>query len=304
MRLSRVPALRQPPFNPSPLSGKPMDRRTFLEGAAATAALGVAGEAAALAFSSARVSVQVRGSGPDVILIPGLTNGRNLWDGTVKAVPGYRYHLIQVAGFAGDPARGNAQGRVVESVANEIARYIAEAKLGRPAIIGHSMGGIVAMMVAARFPARVGKVMAVDILPQPAGGFGFAGLQVGPFADALFGSLMGSPQGRRTLDTLIARFGGSGIASSRSDSGVVAHATRELANTDLTPELPRIKAPLTVVYAVPAHPQDAAATDRLYRAGYAPAKAARLRRVPGASHMIMYSQPQRFHAEVREFLSP
>jgi N-formylmaleamate deformylase len=279
-----------------------MDRRTFLEGAAAAAALGIAGESAALAFSSTRLSVQVRGTGQDVILIPGLTNGRSLWDGTVKAVPGYRYHLIQVAGFAGDPARGNASGRVVSSVAEEIARYIGEAKLGRPAIIGHSMGGIVAMMIAARHPARAGKVMAVDILPQPAGGFGFAGLQVGPLADALFGSLMGSPGGRRTLDDLIARFGGSGIANSRSDSVVVAHATRELANTDLTLELPRIKAPLTVVYAVSANPPDAVAVDRLYRAGYAPAKEARLRRVPGATHMIMYSQPQRFYAEVREFL--
>ncbi len=266
------------------------------------AAIGVAGEAMALTFTSTRLSVQVRGQGQDVILIPGLTNGRTLWDGTVKAVPGYRYHLIQVAGFAGDPARGNAAGRVVSSVAEEIARYIVAAKLKSPALIGHSMGGVIAMMVAARYPARVGKVMAIDILPSPASGFGFAGAQVKPLADALFGSLMSTPGGRRTLDNLIGRFGGSGIANSRSDSGVVAHATHELATTDLTPELPRIKAPLTVVYAAPANAQDAPAVDRLYRNAYAPAKDARLRRVPGATHMIMYSQPQRFYAEVREFL--
>ncbi|HEV2567197.1 alpha/beta hydrolase [Sphingomonas sp.] len=279
-----------------------MDRRTFLEGAAAATALGVAGEAMALTFTSTRLSVQVRGEGQDVILIPGLTNGRTLWDGTVRAVPGYRYHLVQVAGFAGDPARGNAGGRVVSSVAEEIARYVVEAKLKSPALIGHSMGGIVAMMVAARYPARVGKVMAIDILPAPASGFGFAGAQIRPLADALFGSLMSTPGGRRTLDNLIGRFGGSGIANSRSDSGVVAHATHELATTDLTPELPRIRAPLTVVYAVPASAQDALAVDRLYRSSYAPAKGATLRRVSGATHMIMYSQPQRFYAEVREFL--
>lgn len=279
-----------------------MNRRDFIEGATAAAALGLAGETAAVAFSSQRMTVHVRGTGPDVILIPGLTNGRALWTGTVGAVPGYRYHLVQVAGFAGDPARGNANGRVVSSLAEEIARYIVDAKLQAPAIVGHSMGGIVAMMVAARYPARVGKVMAVDILPQPAGGFGFAGLDVGPLADALFGSLMSSPGGRRTLDNMIARFGGSGIANSRSDSTVVAHATRELASTNLGPELPKIRAPLTVVYAVPSTPLDAVAVDRLYRSGYASAKGARLRRVPGATHMIMYSQPQRFYAEVREFL--
>lgn len=279
-----------------------MDRRDFLEGAAAATAFVLVGETAAGAFASTRMTVTVRGSGPDVILIPGLTNGRSLWTGTVAAVPGYRYHLVQVAGFAGDPARGNVNGRVVASLANEIARYIAEARLGRPAIIGHSMGGIVAMMIAARFPGRAGKVMAIDILPQPAGGFGFAGLQVGPLADMVFGSLMGTAEGRRTLDSLVGRFGGGVAGANRSDSAVVAHATRELAGTDLTPELPRIKAPLTVIYAVPTTPKDAAVVDRLYRTSYAPAKGARLRPVAGASHMIMYSQPPRFYAEVRSFL--
>ena len=116
-----------------------LNKRTFLKGAAATAAIGLAGEALALSFESARITVQVRGSGPDVILIPGLTNGRDVWDGTVKAVPGYRYHLVQVAGFAGEPARRNAHGQVVASVANEIARYIASAGLKAPAVIGLSL---------------------------------------------------------------------------------------------------------------------------------------------------------------------
>lgn len=279
-----------------------MDRRTFLEGCAAAAAIGLSSEAQATEFSSTRLSVQVRGEGPDVILIPGLTNGRAVWDGTVRAVPGYRYHLVQVAGFAGDPARGNASGRVVSGVARELARYIAEAGLKRPALIGHSMGGVVAMMVAARYPAQVGKVMAVDILPSPASGFGFAGVQIAPFADALFTSLMGTPQGRRTLDGLIGQFGGSGLAKSGSDSSVVARATHELATTDLTPELSHIAAPFTIVYAVPNIAEDAAAVDRLYRTSYAPAHKVRLRRIPGSGHMVMYDQPQPFYAEVREFL--
>ena len=60
------------------------------------------------AFNPTRFSVVVKGSGPDVILIPGLTASRSVWEGTVAAVPGYRYHLVQVAGFAGEPVRGNA----------------------------------------------------------------------------------------------------------------------------------------------------------------------------------------------------
>lgn len=276
-----------------------MDRRTFLTGCVA---LGLA--VPARAYSSTRLSVQVKGAGPDVILIPGLTNGRDVWDGTVKAVPGCRYHLIQVAGFAGDPARGNAQGEIVAPLANEVARYIVEAGLKFPAIIGHSMGGIIALMIAARFPGRVGKAMAIDILPAPASGFGFAGMEVRPFADALFKTFSGSAQGRLFLDGLIDGISGSGAQRSRSDSAVVAHATHELAILDLTPDLPRIRAPFTIVYAVPDDATDAAAIDRLYRTSYAGLKTARLRRVPGSGHMVMYDQPQRFYAEVRAFLSP
>lgn len=278
-----------------------MNRRTFIEGAAALGLAGLVAEEAA-AYSSTRLSVQVRGEGPDVILIPGLTNGRSVWDGTVRAIPGYRYHLVQVAGFAGDPARGNAEGQVVASVAAEIARYIAEAKLVAPAVIGHSMGGVVAMMLGARHPTRVGKVMAVDILPSPAAGFGFEAAGVKPWADAIFGSLLSSPEGRQTLERIVGGYGGGAVARSRSDSNVVARATHELATTDLTPELPKIRAPFTVVYAVPSDIQAAAPIDRRYAAAYAKAPKARLRRVPGSGHMVMYDQPQRFASEVREFL--
>lgn len=274
-----------------------MDRRDFVAGCVA---LGLA--APARAYSSARLSVQVTGEGPDVILIPGLTNGRDVWNGTVRAVPGYRYHLVQVAGFAGDPARGNAQGEIVASLASEIARYIAEERLTAPAIIGHSMGGVIALMLAARYPARVGRAMAVDILPAPASGFGFAGMQIKPFADALFNTFSGSAQGRLFLDGLIDGISGSGAQRSRSDSSVVARATHELATLDLGPELPRIRAPFTVVYAVPAQPDEAAPIDRLYRAGYAGLKGVRLRRLVGSGHMVMYDKPQLFYGEVKTFL--
>jgi len=84
-------------------------------------------------FAPTRFSVEVRGSGPDVILIPGLASGRGIWAQTVRAVPGYRYHLIHVHGFAGAPARGNRSGAIVSPLADEVARYIQERRLRRPA---------------------------------------------------------------------------------------------------------------------------------------------------------------------------
>jgi N-formylmaleamate deformylase len=252
-------------------------------------------------FSSKRFSVLVKGQGPDVILIPGLSSSREVWSGAVASVPGYRYHLIQVAGFAGEKSGANARGAVVAPVAEEIARYIAVKGLQRPALVGHSMGGTLAMMVAARHPSQVGKVMVVDMLPQPAGLLGSSAAAVRGLAESLRG-LTETEGGRRLVASVMDMFAPPEKEDSRSDRDVVARATHELAVTDLTPELPRIAAPLTVVYASP-DPRETPLIDRDYRTGYAPKPGAKLIRVDGSGHMIMYDQPARFHAALKAFLS-
>ena len=90
-------------------------RRTLLIGALAA---GMAPRlAAAAAFTSSRLTVTVQGAGPDVILIHGLDSSRGVWNGTLPALAGYRCHLVQIAGFAGVPAGGNAKGPIVGSLA-------------------------------------------------------------------------------------------------------------------------------------------------------------------------------------------
>jgi N-formylmaleamate deformylase len=269
-----------------------MKRRSFLLAALAFAALGA--PAAAQRFQPTRFSVEIVGRGPDVILIPGLTAGRNVWRGTVAAVPGYRYHLIQVAGFAGEPARGNRTGPVLAPLADEIARYIADRRLARPAIVGHSMGGTLATMIAARNPALAGRVMVVDMLPQPAGLLGGTASDFGPLA-----GMLDSRGGRQLFANLMSAFAPPGAA--RSDSEVVGRATRELAATDLTGELTRIRAPLTVVYASP-DSRARAAIDRNFAAAYAGARGARLVRIDGSGHMVMLDQPARFRQALADFL--
>lgn len=279
-----------------------MRRRDLLTGMGAAALIGCLPKAAlaqpaAGTFAPSRFTATVRGSGPDVILIPGLTAGPAVWNGVVAAVPGYRYHLLHVGGMAGAPAGGNASGAIVSPLADEIVRYIESRGLRRPALVGHSMGGTLAMMVAARRPELVGRLMVVDMLPQPSGLVGSSPERARSLADRLR-ALGATPTGRMLVGSLIGSFG----TDSRSDPDVVARAMQELAALDLTADLPRLAAPLTVVYAN-RDERSRARTDAAYASAYAGARNAELVRIDGSGHMIMFDQPARLAQAVRAFLA-
>ncbi|HEV2746702.1 MAG TPA: alpha/beta hydrolase [Allosphingosinicella sp.] len=280
-----------------------MDRRNFIGAALALLLLGGTPSAggAAPPYQPKRFSVVVKGTGPDVILIPGLTASRDIWSATVAKVPGYRYHLVQVNGFAGTAPGANSIGPVVAPLADEVAAYVRARGLSRPAMVGHSMGGTVAMMVAARHPERVGRVMVVDMLPQPAGLLGSSATGVRGLAESLRG-LAASPGGRQFVASLIATFGTPEAEAGASDPDLVARVTHELALTDLTPELAKIAAPLTVVYAAPDR-ESRAAVASSYRSAYAGKPGAKLIRIDDSGHMIMYDQPARFQAALKAFLA-
>jgi pimeloyl-ACP methyl ester carboxylesterase len=191
--------------------------------------------------------------------------------------------------------RGNAHGAVVAGVAEEISRYITAKGLQQPAVIGHSMGGTIAMIVASRHPAQVGRLMVVDMLPQPSGLFGQSPDGASRLANTL-ANITGSPNGYGLLGSLVTSFGGSG-----SDPDVVGRALEELAATDLTTELPRIRAPITVVYAVPGQSLRAE-TDARFAAAYRGRPGTHLVRIDDSGHMIMFDQPAKMRAAMEEFL--
>lgn len=271
-----------------------MSRGLFLFAVFALALL-----AGPLAARPTRFSVEVIGHGPDVVLIPGLTSGRAVWRGTVNGLPGYRYHLIQIGGFAGEPVGANAEGALIGPLAEEIARYIADSHLRRPAIVGHSMGGTLAMMIALRHPDLVDRIMIVDMYPQPAGLFGGGAPDASGLAQG-FGHLLASRGGRRLFANVMNAFSPPGAVAG-SDPDVVGRAVQELALIDLTDELPGLRAPMTVVYAV-TEPLARPVLDRSFARAYAGAPRTRFVPIDGSGHMVMADQPARFRAALARFL--
>jgi pimeloyl-[acyl-carrier protein] methyl ester esterase len=262
-----------------------------------------------------RFTVEVVGKGPDVILIPGLNSSRETFRALVNAHKHqYRFHMIQVAGFAGTPAGDNASGEIVAPTVEAIDRYIRDRGLKAPAVIGHSLGGESALMLAARHPGDVGKIMAVDSLPFLSILFNpqataenmrpmAEGMAKGMSASDDKGWLQGSVSNAAPLVTAEADKAtvvGWSIASDRS---VSARALRDLLVTDLRPELPRITAPATILYAhgphIPATPEASRGYMEMLYKGLPGAK---LVQVTNTRHFIMFDQPERFDREVMAFL--
>ena len=272
-----------------------MDRRSLLCGAGALAA-GWAMPALAADFASRRIMVTVRGSGRDVLLIPGLASGPGIWNGVTGQMPGYRWHLVHVRGFSGLAADANGSGPVVQPVADEIARYIAAAGLRLPAVVGHSMGGTLAMMQGLKGLAS--RVMVVDMLPAGAAMVGGTANGMGYLADQLSQYFTGTAAGRRYLAQIVAQAPGA----EGSNPEVIATALRDLANTDLGPQLGRIGVPMSVVYAVGADQAQSVEITRRFRAAYAAKKDAKLMPIGPSGHVVMADQPTRFNAALGNFL--
>ncbi|QEI04707.1 alpha/beta hydrolase [Pigmentiphaga aceris] len=273
-------------------------------------------QAADTAATGNRFSVQVEGQGPDVILVPGLGSGPAVWTATVAQLKATRrVHVIRVAGFAGEAPGANANGDIAAPLAEQLARYIDAGKLKSPAVIGHSLGGEVALMLAARHPDAVGRVMVVDALPfyslllDPTSTADSMKPRAAVFRDAM---LAAPPEQAAAVQTAtMARLIKTAdarpaivAAAQQSDRSVLARATYEIMTTDLRPELSRIRAPLTVVYAHDkAYGFSPAQVDANFRTVYAQAKTARFVRVDDSFHFVMIDQPKAFAQAVEAFLA-
>jgi len=256
------------------------------------------------------ISVEVIGQGSPVILIPGLSIGREGWRATAERLKaGHRVYLVEVNGFGGSAAGANADGKVLDGIVADLHLLIARDRLQAPALVGHSMGGLVATMLAAQHPADAGRLMVVDALPFIGAILvpGSTAASIAPQAAAIRDRTAAQPRNPTPVTAdpggiwSITPAGRIQVAewSRSADPRVVAQALYEDMTTDVTPELAKVTArPFTVLYAAGAGPMVAPVWEAAYRGS-----PATLEGVPGSYHFIMLDQPAAFAAALDRFLA-
>ena len=268
-----------------------------------------------IAGSSGHISVVTAGQGSPVILIPGLSSPRETWAGIWPALAAHhRVILVQVNGFGGDDPHDNLKPGILDGVVADLHAYIANHKLTGAAVVGHSLGGLVAMKLAIAHPGDAGRMMIVDSLP-------FYGRLFGPSVTPA----MLEPRGAAMRDQIVAGYGkpadpagiertASGLAlkpdsrakvkawMAAADPRVTGEAMYEDLTTDVSADLPKIAVPVTLV--VPYNdglPQ--AKVDAMYRGAYAGTPKLTVVEVADSAHFVMLDQPAAFAKALTDFLA-
>lgn len=265
-------------------------------------------------IQAAGPSVQVVGEGRPVLMIHGLASGAEVWSATCAALqPAVQCHLVQLPGMAGSPAAKSEA--YLETQATALQNYLSERKLQQVDIVGHSLGGNLALMLAAKEPQRVGRVAIVDSLPflaalrnpattpeqarQMAEGMR-AGMVKGPLPEAQQRMMaQGMTRSAEGVETIV-RWGQA------SDPSTVAQAMVEIWGGDFRPLLPQIQQPVVVYGAWAAYERmgaTQASTQAMIEGQYAGLKDVKVRMSAKGFHFLMWDDADWLTAELKGFLT-
>ncbi len=105
------------------------------------------------------------GVGRPVLVLHGLFGSSTNWTGVARRLgQQFRVFALDLRNHGASPW---AERMDYESMAEDVAAFIAAQRLGPVALLGHSMGGKAAMVLALTEPALVERLVVVDIAPVP-----------------------------------------------------------------------------------------------------------------------------------------
>lgn len=115
--------------------------------------------------ASAQTSEMVEGRGElEMVLIHGLGSNKEVWDGMIPFLSGtFKVATFEMAGH------GNTQPIADPSIAREVERleaFIKEQGFAYPTLVGHGMGGMIALEYSLEHPADVHRLIMMDSAPM------------------------------------------------------------------------------------------------------------------------------------------
>jgi N-formylmaleamate deformylase len=262
-------------------------------------------------------SVQKEGSGKPMIFIPGLDCSGEVWKDAVQHFSKhFTCYTLTLPGFAGRPPIHSDS--FLETVTNQLAAFIRKEGLDRPVIIGHSLGGWLALAFAIHYPELTGDLVIVSSAPfLPALSMGSA---IAVDSAAAIGRKIKAGMAGQTpaqvrqsaayyLATLIrdsSRIAEVTEMEVKSDQPTQAEVMYEIFSQDLRPMVGRIKSRILALADWSAYKQYGATRENV-KANllnqYKNVQHLTIAMNDSSRHFIMFDEPDWFYSQVDNFVA-
>jgi len=277
-------------------------------------------QAAAAVGQVGTLKFEVHGThGRPVILIPGLEGGPWVWKDTIgRLEKDHVVYAVTLAGFDGMPAPARKSGLIDQADASLLA-LIEQQHIDKPVLVGHSLGGTLALRFAGEHAKLISGVVAVDGLPI------FPGMdrvsaeqrqviaertrtQMSSMTPAQFqAAALGYMQHVGVIDPkLAAQYA---PMNARSDIAATAGYAAEDMAADYRPQLKQANVPILEIspYYAPDFAQPPLKLSEVQKAAYyqgllVGAPNAKVVSIAPARHFVMLDQPAKFQQALDDFL--
>src|SRR5215203_4133076 len=230
------------------------------------------------------VRYEVAGAaGEPVVMVHGLSGSTHWWARNLPALARrYRLYLVDLPGFGA--MRRLGRQFVLAEAASWLSEWMRAVGLERAHLVGHSMGGYVAIQLAAGLPELMGRLVLVAPAGTPTGRS-----MLGHLVPLLLTTRYATPAFLPVLVRDALRMG----------PATLWRAARDLLAEDVREDLRRIEAPTLLVWGERDTLVPPATGDLLRKE----IEGSRLLVIEGAGHVPMFDRPEEFDAALLAFLA-
>jgi len=267
-------------------------------------------------------AVSITGHGSPLIFIPGLECSGEVWkDAVAHFSTGHTCYVLTLPGFAGQPPV--ADSNILGSVVSQLADYIRDNHIQKPVIIGHSLGGWVALAFGIAHPDLTSGLVIVSsapFLPALSMGSTISLDSAGKIGQLIKKGMSGQNPAqvqagqKMYLHTMIrdsARIDEVAAMAARSDQPTQGEVMAELFSEDLRPSMGQIHCPILALadwsayktYGATAESVRTNLTDQYKNLSKANGAGLTIAINDSSKHFIMYDEPQWFYQQVDQWLA-
>jgi pimeloyl-ACP methyl ester carboxylesterase len=257
--------------------------------------------------------------GRPVILIPGLEGGPWVWQRTIAELQkNHVVYAVTLAGFDGVPPPADG-ANLLDRADASLLSLIRQEKIARPVLVGHSLGGTLALRFAGEHAGLIAGVVAVDGLPifpgmdrvdeaqRKAMAQRTRAMMAAATPEQFKAQSLGYMQGTGVIDPkLAARYA---PMNARSDIKASAQYMAEDLALDLRASLKTANVPILEIspyyapdFSRPPMQFSEAQKAAYYQALLANAPNARVISIAPSRHFVMLDQPAKFQRALADFL--